>query len=90
MERSPRGDREVAQARELIRALRDRQGEMTTQLAWVERQDVARSDGQAGALRLQAARLRRDIREAQRHIDRLHRRYLSGDERAQHRRQRHA
>jgi hypothetical protein len=81
---------EVAQARELIRALRDRLGEMTTQLAWVERQDVARSNGRAGALRLQAVRLRRDIREAQVHIDRLQLRYLSGDEHTQHRRQRHA
>jgi len=90
MERFPKGDCEVAQARELIRALRDRLGEMTTQLAWVERQDVARSNGLAGALRLQEVRLRRDIREAQVHIDRLQRRYLSGDERTQHRRKRHA
>jgi hypothetical protein len=86
MERSPKGDCEVAQARELIRALRDRLGEMTTQLAWVERQDVARSNGRAGALRLQEGRLRRDIREAQGHIDRLQLRYLS----TQHRRRRHA
>jgi hypothetical protein len=31
-------------------------------------------------MRLDAAALRRDIREAEVHIDRLRRRYLSGDE----------
>ena len=74
------GASEVAQARELIRALRDQLRQMTARLAWVESQDVTRSKGRACALRLQAAGLRRDIREAQGFIDRLQRRYLSGDE----------
>jgi hypothetical protein len=75
------GDRAVAQAVELVRALRDQLLEMTYQLAWVERQDVSRTHGRAGAMRLHAAALRRDIAEAQVLIDRLQRRYLSGDER---------
>ena len=37
-------------------------------------------------MRLEAAALRRDIAEAQMHVDRLQRRYLSGDERIQQRR----
>ncbi|MGO9153664.1 hypothetical protein [Mycobacterium sp.] len=36
-------------------------------------------------MRMDAAALRRDIAEAQMHIDRLQRRYLSGDERTQQR-----
>jgi hypothetical protein len=74
------GDREVAQAVELVRALREQLRQMTDKLAWVESQDVTRSKGRACALRSQAAGLRRDIREAQGFIDRLQRRYLSGDE----------
>jgi hypothetical protein len=58
---------------------------MTTQLAWVERQDVTGRNGRACALRLEAAALRRDIREAQFLIDRLQRRYLNGDEHTQKR-----
>ena len=83
MERSPRGDCEVAQARELIRALRDQLREMTHHVAWVESRDVPGPNGHA--LRLEAAALRRDIAEAQSHIDRLQRRYLSGGERIQQR-----
>jgi hypothetical protein len=75
----------VAQAVELVRALRHQLREMTAQLACVERQDVTRANGRACAMRLEAAALRRDIREAQVLIDRLQRRYLSGDERTQQR-----
>jgi hypothetical protein len=84
MERSRMGACEVAQAqaRELIRALRDRLREMTAKVALLERQDVA--------LRLEAAALRRDIAEAHALIDRLQSRYLSSDERTQHRRRRPA
>jgi hypothetical protein len=51
------GDREVAQAAELIRALHHQLREMTDKLAWVERQDVTRSNGRACALRLQRRHL---------------------------------
>jgi hypothetical protein len=40
--------------------------------------DVTRRNGRACAVRLEAAALRRDIAEAQDHIDRPQRRYLSG------------
>ena len=73
------GGHQVAQALKLVRALRASTGsEMTTQLVWVERQDVTRRNGRACAMRLEAAALRRDIQEAQVLIDRLQRRYLSG------------
>jgi hypothetical protein len=75
----PVGDHQAAQAAqavELVRALRRQQHQMTTQLAWVERQDVTGRNGPARALRMEAASLRRDIHEAQFLIDRLHRRYL--------------
>jgi hypothetical protein len=61
---------------ELVRALRHRLHEMTTRLAWVERQDVTGSNGRVCALRREAAELRRDIKEAQALIDRLQQRYL--------------
>ena len=80
------GRREVAQARELVRAVRHELHEMTTELAWVERQEVTGRNGRASAMRMNAAALRRDIQEAQALIDRLQRRYLSGDERIQQRR----
>jgi hypothetical protein len=73
---------DVAQAVELVRALRDRLHEMTTQLAWVERQDVTGRNGRACAMRMEAAALRRDIQEARTLIDRLQRRYLNGDGRS--------
>jgi hypothetical protein len=76
---------EVAQALELVRSLRHQLHEMTTQLAWVERQDVTSRNGRACAIRMEAAALRRDIQEAQFLIDRLQRRYLNGDERTQQR-----
>jgi len=65
-----------APAVELVRALRHRLHEMTTRLAWVERQDVTGSNGRVCALRREAAELRRDIKEAQALIDRLQQRYL--------------
>jgi hypothetical protein len=75
----------TSQAVELVRALRHQLREMTARLACVEPQDVTRTNGRACAMRLEAAALRRDIREAQVLIDRLQRRYLSGDERTQQR-----
>jgi hypothetical protein len=69
---------DVAQALELVRALRHQLDEMTTQLAWVERQDVTGRNGRACAMRLAASALRRDIREAEFLIDRLQRGYLNG------------
>jgi hypothetical protein len=77
------GDHDAAQALELVRALRGQLHKMTAQLAWVIRQDVTGTNGRACAMRLEAAALRRDIRQAQLHIDRLQRRYLNDDERAQ-------
>ena len=73
------GVREEAHVLELVRALRHQLNLMTTRLAWLERQDVTGSNGRACALLLEAAKLRRDIKEAQALIDRLQRRYLNGD-----------
>ncbi len=78
---------QVAQAVELIRALRVQLGEMTSQLGWIERQNMRAGNARACALRAEAATLRRDIKEAQTLIDRLERRYLErhaddGDPRA--------
>jgi len=64
-----------AQAVELIRALHSQLREMTTQLTCLEPQDVTANNGQAGGMRMDAAALRRDIQEAQAHIERLQRRY---------------
>jgi hypothetical protein len=78
------GDRRnAAQAAELARALRDQLRDMTTQLARVESRvlGVTTWNRPAHETRLDAAALRRDIAEAKRHMDRLQRRYLSGDER---------
>ncbi|WP_077079362.1 hypothetical protein [Mycobacterium numidiamassiliense] len=74
---------DVAQAMQLVRALRYQLQEMAAQLAQVERQDVtAMRKRRASAVRSHAAALRRDITEAQALIDQLQRRYLSSDERA--------
>jgi acyl-CoA reductase-like NAD-dependent aldehyde dehydrogenase len=70
-------DCQAAQAVELVRALRDQLHRMTTQLAWVEHQDVTGSTRRA--LRMEATELRRDIKEALDHIDQLQRRYLNDD-----------
>jgi hypothetical protein len=67
--------RDVAQAVELVRVLRAQLREMAHQLAWVESRNVT-TNTQASALRREAAELRRDIQEAQVHIERLCRRYL--------------
>jgi hypothetical protein len=69
----------TAQAVEFIRALRHELHAMTSRLAWIERQGVGGSKARARAIRLEAAALRRDIKKAQVLIDRLQRRYLSGD-----------
>jgi hypothetical protein len=79
------GDCQAAQALQLVRALRHQFHEMTTQLAWVERQDVTGRNGRACAMRMEAAAPRRDIEEAQFLIDRLRRRCLNGDDRIQQR-----
>ncbi len=65
-----------AQAVELIRALRDQLRKMTVHLAWLESRDVIASNGRASEIRRDEAALRRDMQEAQYHIDRLQRRYL--------------
>ncbi len=70
---------------ELVRALRDELHEMTSQLAWVQSRSITGAGGRACAMRLEAAALRRDIAESQRHINRLQRRYLNGGERIQQR-----
>jgi hypothetical protein len=74
-------DSDPAQAEELIRALSDHLREMTHHLARVEGRDVPGTNGHP--MRLEAAALRRDIAEAQMHVDRLYRRFLSGGERTQ-------
>jgi len=83
------GAREAAQALELFRALRHQLHLMTTRLAWVERQDATGSNGRACAMRLEAAKLRRDIKEAQTLIGRLQRRYPNSDEHLTHPSARH-
>ena len=71
------GDHQAAQAVQLVRALRHQLHYMTTQLARVECQDAIGRKGRA--VRMEAAELRRDIKEAQALIDQLQRRYLNGD-----------
>ena len=70
-------DCDLAQAVELIRALSDQLREMNRHLASVESRDVSSTNARASATRLEADALRRDIGQAQMHIDRLQRRYLS-------------
>jgi hypothetical protein len=53
---------EVAQAQELVRALRHQLHETTTQLAWVERQDVTGRNGRTCAMYTEACALRRDYK----------------------------
>ena len=67
---------DAAQAVKLVCALGHQLHEMTTQLALLERQGVTVRNVRARAMRLEAAALRRDMREAQVLIDRLQRRYL--------------
>ena len=73
--------RQGAQAVEFIRALRVQLLEMTSRLAWVERQGVTNRSSRE--LRLEALALRRDITESKVLIDRLQRHYLTGDARTQ-------
>lgn len=67
---------QVAQAVEFVRALRVQLGEMTSQLSWIERQNLTATNARACALRAEAATLRRDIKEAQSLIGQLERCYL--------------
>lgn len=61
------GERDAAQADQLIRALCEVRHEMIRQLGWLEDS------------KLEAAALRRDINEAESYISRLQRRYLGAD-----------
>jgi hypothetical protein len=63
------GERDAAQAAELIRALREPRDRMIDRMTWLEKHD-RQSD---------AAALRRDVNDAQAHITHLHRRYLGRD-----------
>jgi hypothetical protein len=78
------GEWQAAQAVEFSRALQVQLRKMTSQLAWVERQGV--TDRSSREMRLEAAALRRDIKEAQVLIDRLQLRYLNSARHAQPRR----
>jgi hypothetical protein len=76
------GGSQAAQAVEFIRVLQVQLRNLTSQLAWVERQGA--TDRSSREMRLEAAALLRlDITEAKVLIDRLQRRYLGGDERSQ-------
>ena len=68
---------QVAQAVEFVRALHTHLRKMTSELSWIERQDVTGGNERAYAMRLEAAALRADIDEARILIDRLHRQYLN-------------
>ncbi len=71
------GGYQAAQAVKFVHALRAHVLEMTSQLAWIERQDVTGKNARSSAMRTEAAALRRDINEAQRLIEGLERRYLN-------------
>ena len=60
------GERDAAQADQLIRALCDVRDDMIRQLSWL------------GDSQLESAALRREINEAQTHVNRLQHRYLRG------------
>ena len=55
---------QVAQAVEFVRALHVHLRKMTSQVAWIERQDVTSRN----AMRVEAAALRRDIDEVDPHV----------------------
>lgn len=61
-------ERDALQAEVLVRALGDLRDKLISQVNWLERHGSP----------LDATALRRDINEAQGHITRLQRRYLSG------------
>jgi hypothetical protein len=65
---------EIAQAMELVRALGDKVSQMCSQLARLDGQDVANRNASR-----ESAELRCDISHAQVLIDRLQRKYLTGD-----------
>ncbi len=74
------GDRQAAQALKFISALRDQLNEMRAQLTRLERNSAgAASASMASARRVEAATLRRDIKEAQALVDQLRNRYLNDD-----------
>ena len=79
------GERDAAQAMELVRALRDQLREMTHRLVQLECQDVTGTNSRASAIRCEAAALL-DISEAQFLIERPMRLYLLGNGHAQPRR----
>jgi hypothetical protein len=79
----PVNQRDVAQAVELVRALRDQLHQMTRQLVRLERLDVSGTGSRASAIRCDTAALRRDIDEAQTLIDLLQLRYFNGNGLAQ-------
>ena len=66
------GERDAAQADQLIRALCDVRDKTIRQLRWLGEQGERDSQ-------LEGAALRRDISEAQAHVTRLQRRYLGAD-----------
>jgi hypothetical protein len=63
------GERDAAQADQLIRALCEVRDKTIRQLSWLGEQDS----------QLEGAALRRDVSEAQAHVTRLQRRYLGAD-----------
>jgi hypothetical protein len=67
---------QVDQAVEFVRVLRFQLRKMTGQLASIERLQAAGRNARAGAMRAEAAELRRDIDEAQLLVERLERLYL--------------
>ena len=67
---------QTAQAVSFIQALRDYLDGMTSQLRRIEYERVTSRNARACAMRAEAAALRKDIHEAQLHIDALRRRYL--------------
>ena len=69
--------RQIAQAVELKRALRLRLVEMNGKVGWIERQGARASNARACALRMEATKLRRDIKEAEFLIARLEQLYLA-------------
>lgn len=73
------GKSQPVQAANFVRELQWLVGTMTSRLAWVERRSLMASNARSGALRTEAAGLRRDIREAQSLIERLERCYLARD-----------
>jgi hypothetical protein len=70
---------QAAQAVEFVRVLRVQLRELNGKLVSVERQIATASNARARALRIEATTLRRNIREAQSHVEQLERCYLGSD-----------